>query len=129
MKTQEIAFWDSTTGLKAEQNRIKGISQKALDWDTVAKIIKEKYKEHPDLVVEAGLQTDWAYTGGVIFENGKPTNDNYTYLSSNWATPSIVLNYDGEDQEDIPCVIEANERFDSDSKWDEISLGILGISL
>ncbi len=101
----------------------------AFDWDKAAKIIKEKLKLYPDLKAEAGLQGDWAYTGGSIFKKGKPTNKSYTFLSSNWAKPTLILSWDGCEQEEIECFTNADERFTSDTKWDEKSLEILGIKI
>jgi hypothetical protein len=116
-------------GILAKLAKEKGNTQMAFDWDKAAEIIKEKLKLHPDLKAEAGLQGDWAYTGGTIFENGKPTNDEYTFLSSNWAKPTLILEWDGEEQEEIECLTDDNERFNSDTKWDDKSLAILGIGL
>lgn len=94
---------------------------KTFDWDKAAQIIKEKLKTNPNLLAEAGLQEDWEYTGGTIFEDGKPDSDSYTYLSSNWAIPTLIV-----DNEEIPCYTEdENTRFTEKSKWDEISLKIL----
>lgn len=117
MKQQNISFLDG-----------KGVKSKAFDWDKAAQIIKNHLREHPDLIAEAGLRGDWDYTAGIIFENGKPTKEHYTYLSSNWAAPTLILSWDGDEQEELECSIEANERFDSDTKWDEISLAIIGIN-
>ncbi len=75
------------------------------------------------------MQGDWNYTGGTIFRDGKPTNDEYTYLKSNWAKPTLILIWDGEEQEEIECLTESNDRFGSKTKWDEKSLNILGIKL
>lgn len=83
-------------------------------------------KEHPDLVAEAGLQGDWAYTGGEIFRDGEPDMDSYTYLSSNWAAPTLILSWDGQEQEEMECIAIDGHRFDEKSKWDETSLAILG---
>lgn len=77
----------------------------------------------------AGLNGDWNYTAGIIFTDGKPTNNDYTYLSSNWATPMLALSYNGLEEE-IECWSKEEEtRFNSDSKWDENSLKVLGIDL
>lgn len=103
--------------------------QQAFNWDKAAEIIKDRLKEHPNLRAEAGLEGDWNYTGGVIFEDGVPVTDDYTYLASNWAIPTLILTYDGGDEEAIPCYIEKNGRFSEDTKWDEESLSILGIPL
>lgn len=127
MKRSELAFMDATTGMRAEMASRNGAKIKALDWDSAAKFIKTAFKAHPDLRVEAGLQNDWEYTGGVIFEDGKPTNESYTYLASNWAIPTLILEWDGVEQEEIECYIEENDRFSSGSEWDDISLNILGI--
>lgn len=124
MKRSELSFAEGFTSTRSRNDN----PQKAFDWDKAAQIIKEKFKEHPDLVAEAGLQGDWEYTGGIIFKTGKPTNDSYTYLSSNWAIPTLILSYDGDEQNEIECY-SINNRFNADSKWDKDSLNILEISL
>lgn len=131
MKKSELSFLDGfNPNGQGQINRKLGKCQMAFDWDKAAEIIKEKLKEHPDLIAEAGLQGDWNYTGGKIFLDGKPTINSYTYLSSNWATPTLILHWDGREQEEIKCFIAGEEnRFNSDSKWDEKSLEILGIEL
>jgi len=124
MKKSELGFAEgflSTRGLNNNPHM-------AFDWDKAAEIIKDRLKKHPYLIAEAGLQGDWAYTGGEIFRDGKPTNEGYTYLQSNWATPTLILEWDGEEQEEIECY-KKNSRFTSDSKWDDESLKILGIAL
>ena len=128
MRKTEIGFAEGFLGKNAQA--AKGSPFKIFDWDKCAKIIKEKYAEHPDLSVEAGLQRDWDYTAGIIFESGKPTNDSYTYLQSNWATPTMILTYDnGLQEEEIECYTIHETRFGSGSKWDKQSLDILGIGL
>lgn len=129
MKKSKLSFAEGFLGINAAEAASKGNTQKAFDWDKAAQIIREKLKTHPDLKAEAGLQEDWDYTGGIIFEDGKPTNRNYTYLSSNWAKPTLILEWDGEEQEEIECSCEQNERFNSDTKWDKVSLAILEINL
>jgi len=111
--------------LQAELARMSGAKQKAFNWDLAAAIINKCYKDHPDLVAEAGLQGDWSYTGGVIFADGHAIVYEYTYLSSNWATPTLILSWDGREQKELDCFCEENERFTSGSKWDEMSLKIL----
>lgn len=130
MKQSNLSFADGfNPNGQGQINRKLGKPLMAFDWDKAAEIIKEKLKLHPDLKAEAGLQGDWDYTGGTIFENGKPTNDAYTYLQSNWAKPTLILEWDGKEQDEIICETEDNYRFSSDSKWDEKSLAILGIGL
>lgn len=128
MKQQNYSFIGPDIIAKSEANRDN--PHRAFDWDKAAEIIKERFAVHPDLVAEAGLQGDWDYTGGEIFRDGKPTNDDYTYLSSHWATPTLILSWDDEEQEEVPCwVPQTHSRFTSKTKWDEQSLAILGIQL
>lgn len=129
MKQSNLSFADGFLGIESQAARQRGAIQKAFDWDKAAVIIKENLTLHPNLKAEAGLQGDWTYTGGVIFEDGKPTNDDYTYLSSNWATPTLILSWDGEEQIEVDCQTDNDERFKEDSKWDEQSLSILGINI
>ena len=128
MKKSNLTFAEGFLGIQAQEAKLKGAIHRAFDWDKAGQIIKEKFETHKDLVAEAGLEGDWDYTGGKIFENGKPTNENYTYLRSNWAIPTLILSYDGESEE-IECWVEENTRFNAKTKWDGISLNILGISL
>lgn len=125
MKKSNLTFAEGFLGKQADEAKAKGATQKAFDWDKAAEIIKEKLKSHPDLIAEAGLQGDWEHTGGIIFENGKAASEDYTYLSSNWATPTLILIWNGIEQEEIPCFTEANKRFNENSKWDKESLKIL----
>ena len=129
MKESNLTFAQGFLGTEAKIAAARGNKQMAFDWDKAASIIKEKLIKYPDLTAEAGLQGDWEFTGGVIFENGKPTNENYTYLSSNWAKPTLILSWNGQEQEEIVCEIEHNDRFTAKTKWDKDSLAILGIKL
>jgi hypothetical protein len=130
MKESNLTFGEGFLAENARIARKQGRPQRAFDWDKASSIIKEKLKEHPTLVAEAGLEGDWNYTGGIIFENGNPTNDNYTYLSSNWATPTLILTDENGLEEEIECfAYEADTRFGAKTKWDETSLEILGIQL
>lgn len=125
MKESTLSFLGADVFAKGLQNR--GQTHKVFDWDKAASIIKEHLIKHPDLIAEAGLQGDWEYTGGVIFKDKQPTSENYTYLSSNWATPTLILSWEDEEQEELDCwtYMENECRFDSSSKWDEGSLAIL----
>lgn len=132
MKQSELSFIDGFLlgPINVEIAKAKGSVHKTFDWDKAAQIIKDKFQEHSDLVAEAGLQRDWDYTGGVIFADGKPTVESYTYLSSNWAIPSLILSWEDKEQEETECYIaQEGSRFDCKSKWDETSLKILGIDL
>jgi len=125
MKQSNYSFIDGLLIDNAKISKAKGNVHNAFDWDKAAAIIREKVKVHPDLRAEAGLQGDWEYTGGIIFEDGKPVIDGGTYLQSNWATPTMILSWDDEEQEEIPCFTEGNARFNESTTWDEISLAIL----
>lgn len=130
MKRSDITFLEGLLGIQAKIAGENGVKIMKFDWDKAAEIIKERFSNHPDLLAEAGLQGDWNYTGGEIFEDGKPTNDECTFLASNWAKPTLILSYDGKEQEEIECfTTDENSRFDETSKWDEHSLKILGIAL
>jgi hypothetical protein len=124
MKISELTFADGFTSGRGLNNN----PHKTFDWDKAAQIIKDRFLQHKDLKAEAGLQKDWGCTGGEIFEDGKPTNGSYTYLCSNWAIPTLILSWDGIEQEELECYsLQSESRFNEHSKWDETSLKILGI--
>mgnify|MGYP000927357341 FL=1 len=91
------------------------------DWDKAANIIKDR---KPHLVV-AGLAGDMEYTSGVIYKNGKvlSRNETYTYLSSTWAIPTLVI----DNREEIECykMKSGTPNWDSDTYWPQSSLDIL----
>lgn len=87
------------------------------DWCKAARLIKGK---NPDWA-GAGLCSDWEYTGGTIWADGKPVKDDYTYLASTWATPELDL--DGEIID--CCVMEDETEWGSDTKWPPEALAIL----
>lgn len=89
------------------------------DWKLAAEIIRD---EKPDCV-EAGLSGDWGYTGGVIYQDGEVVESAYTYLSSTWARPQILIDGDYRD-----CyVMQSETDWDSDTKWpDEAKQILLG---
>lgn len=125
MKRSELSFFGSDVFNKQSSvPESKKNTFMYFDWNKAAEIIKEKLKTNPNLIAKAGLQGDWDYTGGIIFEDGKPTNDKYTYLSSNWANPTVEI-----DGEDMDCFTTEKDKYSSDSKWDKESLAILGIDL
>lgn len=119
MKQSNYSFLEGFMGVMPPKT-----TQKTFDWDKAAEIIRENLKLYPDLTASAGLQGDWDYTGGTIFRDGKPYMDSYTYLSSGWAVPTLIIESDDEEILETPCYLE-DSRFTADSKWDEISLKIL----
>lgn len=89
------------------------------DWDEAARRIKASGCSK----AFAGLQGDLEYTCGTIFKGGKPCFDSYTYLSSTWAEPVLIIsNGDLE-----PCYKMEHEvpGWGSDTKWPQSALDIL----
>lgn len=123
MKKSMLSFLGPDAISVGEANRNKPL--RVFDWDKAAARIKSALKSYPDLIAEAGLQGDWAYTGGEIFRNGKPVDEDYTYLASTWATPTLILNYNGDEHEEECWILQEGSRFTHASKWDEQSLQIL----
>ncbi|KKW13438.1 MAG: hypothetical protein UY48_C0001G0059 [Candidatus Gottesmanbacteria bacterium GW2011_GWB1_49_7] len=62
------------------------------DWNKAAQLIRGTKPK----TASAGLQSDWEWTGGEIYANGKPIpkEETYTYLASTWAIPELKM--DGE---------------------------------
>lgn len=92
--------------------------EKVFDWIKAAELIKEKNPQY----VRAGLGRDWGWTGGTIYQDGKPVFDSYTFLASTWAIPEIDI--DGEIEE---CWVWLDDSpgWDSDTKWPQEALNIL----
>ena len=87
------------------------------DWDKAAKLIVEKRP----CVASAGLRDDWEWTGGVIYSDGKPDKESYTYLASKWAVPELIM-----DGEVTPCyVMESQTEWNAETKWPKSALEIL----
>ena len=99
----------------------RGKPQIVFDWDRAAELIRERQP----ITASASLAQDWEYTGGTIYENGEPIRDSYTYLSSNWATPELDM-----DGDVVPCwKYKSETKWDSDTKWPETALAILGVAV
>lgn len=121
MPTSKLTFGEGFLGTDAEIARRNNAIQKVFDWDKAAEIINQRLISDPELTADAGLEGDLSCTSGTIFENGKPEMESYTYLESNWAIPTLLINGD----EEIPCWVDVGgSRFDSGSTWDEKSLEI-----
>ena len=101
----------------------RGKEPKVFDWEKAAKLIKELGASE----AEAGLSGDWEYTGGCIFQDGKPVprDETYVYLASTWATPEIEI-----DGVVMDCFRMASETpgWDSDTYWPPEALAILNQS-
>ena len=92
------------------------------DWEKAARLIKERQPRE----ARAGLRDDWEWTSGQIYFDGKPDTDSYTYLASTWAVPELMI-----DGEVIECFIMKADSpgWDSDTKWPDEALAILGETL
>ena len=95
----------------------RGKEQMVFDWEKAAKIIKERKP-----TVAAGLRSDWEYTGGTIYRDGKPVKNEYCYLASTWAVPELDV-----DGDIIECYRMASDTpgWDSDTLWPKTALEIL----
>jgi len=104
--------------MKGEANR--GKESMVFDWDRAATLIKESGA----LNASAGLASDWEYTGGTIFRDGKIPDEQYCYLASTWATPELEI-----DGEIIRCYKMESETdgWGSDTFWPESARKILGL--
>lgn len=90
---------------------------RVFDWEKAAKIIK---KLKPGFA-SAGLQSDWEFTGGEIYRDGKIDKKSYTYLASTWAIPELCI--DGVFME---CWRWEDEtKWDAKTKWPETAVKIL----
>lgn len=90
---------------------------RVFDWNKAAKILKEKNPHE----AKAGLHSDLEWTSGVIWRDGKPVIDDYTYLASNWAIPVLVI-----DGDEVDCWSFADEcEFDEKTKWPQSALEII----
>lgn len=101
-----------------EANRGKELM--VFDWAKAATLIRDRQPS----VASAGLQDDWENTGGIIWEDGKPAVDTYTYLASTWATPELDL-----DGETMDCYKMKSEVPDWGAKtyWPDSARAIVGV--
>jgi len=89
------------------------------DWHKAARRIRETGAQH----ASAGLRSDWEWTGGQIFHDGKPVpeQDTYTFLASTWAVPELAV-LDGPE----PCWTWKDETdWDASTYWPASALDIL----
>ena len=100
----------------------RGKEKMVFDWDKAAEIIRDR---KPECAI-AGLQHDMEWTSGTIYEDGLPVTDDYTYLSSTWATPILEI-ITRDEVEDIPCFRMEHEvpEWNSGTKWPHSAMEIL----
>ena len=100
-----------------------GNKLKVFDWVAAARRIRAVQP----VKAGAGLQDDWEYTGGLIWNRGTivPADEAYTYLASTWAIPEL----------DLDGVVEECWRWEdevpgwgADTYWPPEALAILGLS-
>lgn len=101
-----------------EANR--GKEMMVFDWLKAAQLIVERKPSE----ARAGLQSDWEWTGGSIFADGKiiPKDETYTFLASTWATPELEL-----DGEVMDCFRMESEvpGWDAYTYWPDEAMAIL----
>lgn len=92
--------------------------QKVFDWNKAAQIVKDSGCQYAD----AGLSEDLSCTCGVIYSEGDPFFDDYTYLASTWATPVLII--DGQEYE---CWVYRDDSpgWDCDTKWPQTALDVI----
>lgn len=96
----------------------RGREMRVFDWDKAARLIRE----HKPSCATAGLSTDMEWTSGIIYEDGEAISNSYTYLSSTWAKPVLLL----DDGEEIDCyVMESETEWDAHTKWPQSAINIL----
>ncbi len=95
---------------KAEAARAAGARRRVFDWVKAA----QRIKEAQPLEALAGLCEDWFWTGGVIWENGGIPTESHPFLSSNWATPVLVMD---EKQEECWVYQDESPGWDAKTYW------------
>jgi len=98
----------------------RGNEQKVFDWDKAAKIIKER-----DVInASAGLIEDLGSTVGNILVDGRIPEKDYTFLSSTWATPVLILGRNNDVF--IHCyIMESETEWNSSIFWPKSARKIL----
>ena len=108
-----VTFTDNVNGGPIGGERM------VFDWDKAAEIIRDTQPDWAD----AGLIEDLGNTRGRIWSNGKPKLNDYTYLASTWAVPTLFM----PDREGIPCYRMEHEvpRWDAHTKWPKSAIRIV----
>lgn len=95
------------------------------DWDKAAHLIKQNISDLD--YASAGLQGDWEWTGGCIYQDNKPDLESYTYLASCHAIPELILVLKDDSRIKHSCYIsESKTTWDAKTKWPQSALDILG---
>ena len=96
----------------------RGKERMVFDWDKTAALIREHKPDH----AMAGLKDDFEYTGGTIYEAGKPVRNGRTYLASTWATPQLVMD---EETHDCYRMESDTPGWNEKTKWPASAIAIL----
>ena len=99
----------------------RGNEHKVFDWNRAAYLIRESGVSD----AYAGLSEDWEWTGDCIFRDGEPVPEDeaMTFLSSNWATPELVIG----NGETTDCYLMQSQLpdWDAETYWPQSALDIL----
>ena len=91
----------------------RGQIQRVFDWVKAAQILKESGAKN----AIAGLSSDMEWTSDDILVNGKIPDKGDCFLSSNWATPVLIID---DSYDEIECWKYEDEcNYDSDTFWPE----------
>lgn len=103
MREQDFSFSEGLYGTLGEDYKD---GSRQIDWILLKEMIENKKNDHDGLNnVEVGLRTDWSYTSGDVWSEGKYLNKDecYAYTASSWAVPSAIFTYNNGFEEDIEC--------------------------
>lgn len=109
MKNIEKSSMGFTEGMLFGMN-VANSDFKQVDW-AKAKIFIGNNKDNISSV-SAGLAEDWEYTHGEVWNENEgyiKKEDTYVYPCSNWATPSLKIEYKDGSEETIECWIEGDD--------------------
>lgn len=85
---------------------------RVFDWKKAEEVLRDRNPSR----AEAGLLGDWGRTAGAIWVDGEPVFDDYTYLASRWAIPTLRFS-----NECIECwVWEDETSWNAQTKWPQI---------
>ena len=87
------------------------------DWVKAAEYLRDNNVKD----ARAGLSCDLEWTSGNILVNGQIPEDSYTYLSSNWAIPVLVVG----DEEIICYTTESVSGWNAKTFWPKEARDIL----
>jgi hypothetical protein len=120
VSTSDMQFYTMSTsygyaGVSLDEPKQRG-RRKTFDWVYAARLIRESGCS----TAMAGLDGDWAATADVIYSQGAPLENALTYLSSDWATLTILIAGKRSPcwkwEEDNPTFLEATAVWPKEAK-------------